>query len=624
MSFESQMDNQKHGLSFKPHKPAALHVGYLRGTYSNVFSTSNLTRGPYITCSQHKPLWSKWLAKPTKWLASRNAGRGRVMPPKSTPTPETSQSARAQATFASQKLYRFPTRVVSPQTSYHYCARRLSYYSIVNSRALLSHSYIRIIPCSPPLTSMPLEDLGEDVLLVVLSLCDIETVLFVGRVNRFLGQLTRTKQLWVALVEELVSNGFVDLPHSQSLVEHSAQELIALVKRTIVGPAIWSLQDTTPCSVGRNHSSRFVAKREESQVVAGRPVPARHEAQKVPRVVGGDRQETRMDNTTLQVPHAHSRDAFSPLAVGSITVIQVHLETGESNQLFRIRLPGECTLMKQPLAISGSILSYAVKASSRHTSSSSPSISAVIVVDWWLQKYVLIWDPHPMAFSTIVHSPYIVMARGHIMLCLISVPIAVYAVANFAPLWLPILPAPTYDDLAEWRSKDIDLIFTACFENLPSGGAVAESFSLRRWELALYSSPLRHDTYKLLVIKSGTVLDENQGICRSLPFTVLLIYRFSIASQTGAFERWEQTSAISVPGIMSEISGLSDISYSGYVVDGERRNAKVVNLRRAPASDRAAHVMVLEPEEEFPKMVSGYSHACFHQRGSALVVSYYV
>jgi hypothetical protein len=47
---------------------------------------------------------AEWLAKPTKWLASRNAGRGRVMPPKSTPTPETSQLARAQATFASQKV----------------------------------------------------------------------------------------------------------------------------------------------------------------------------------------------------------------------------------------------------------------------------------------------------------------------------------------------------------------------------------------------------------------------------------------------------------------------------------------------------------------------------------------
>jgi hypothetical protein len=47
---------------------------------------------------------AKWLAKPTKWLASRNAGLGLVMPPKSKPKPETSHSARAQATFASQKV----------------------------------------------------------------------------------------------------------------------------------------------------------------------------------------------------------------------------------------------------------------------------------------------------------------------------------------------------------------------------------------------------------------------------------------------------------------------------------------------------------------------------------------
>ncbi|KAJ7642876.1 hypothetical protein B0H17DRAFT_1148681 [Mycena rosella] len=40
-----------------------------------------------------------------KWRASRNAGRGLVLTPKSTPTPETSHLARAQATYASQKRY---------------------------------------------------------------------------------------------------------------------------------------------------------------------------------------------------------------------------------------------------------------------------------------------------------------------------------------------------------------------------------------------------------------------------------------------------------------------------------------------------------------------------------------
>ncbi|KAJ7140601.1 hypothetical protein C8R44DRAFT_726343 [Mycena epipterygia] len=46
---------------------------------------------------------AEWLAKPSKWLASRKAGRGRVIPPKSTPPPGTSHSARAQAIRPSQK-----------------------------------------------------------------------------------------------------------------------------------------------------------------------------------------------------------------------------------------------------------------------------------------------------------------------------------------------------------------------------------------------------------------------------------------------------------------------------------------------------------------------------------------
>ncbi|KAJ7604283.1 hypothetical protein DFH06DRAFT_1151260 [Mycena polygramma] len=82
--------------------------GSVRG---DIWATQNLNRRPRAReiCASHldflagaKP--TKWLAKPTFWLASRFAGRGRVMPPKATPTPETSQFARAQASLASQKV----------------------------------------------------------------------------------------------------------------------------------------------------------------------------------------------------------------------------------------------------------------------------------------------------------------------------------------------------------------------------------------------------------------------------------------------------------------------------------------------------------------------------------------
>ncbi|KAJ7303419.1 hypothetical protein DFH08DRAFT_825877 [Mycena albidolilacea] len=55
---------------------------------------------------------SQWLflagAKPAKWLASQFAGRGRVIPQKITPPPDTSHSARAQAILASQKRRSHP------------------------------------------------------------------------------------------------------------------------------------------------------------------------------------------------------------------------------------------------------------------------------------------------------------------------------------------------------------------------------------------------------------------------------------------------------------------------------------------------------------------------------------
>jgi hypothetical protein len=61
-----------------------------------------VSASPFDFLAGAKP--AEWLAKPTFWLASRNAGRGLVITAKSTPTPETSQSVRAQATFASQKV----------------------------------------------------------------------------------------------------------------------------------------------------------------------------------------------------------------------------------------------------------------------------------------------------------------------------------------------------------------------------------------------------------------------------------------------------------------------------------------------------------------------------------------
>jgi hypothetical protein len=62
----------------------------------------------------------------------------------------------------------------------------------------------------------------------------------------FFRRLTSSKQLWITLIEDLVERRLVDIPHSRFLIEHSTEELISLVKRTVLGPATWSLPHKSP------------------------------------------------------------------------------------------------------------------------------------------------------------------------------------------------------------------------------------------------------------------------------------------------------------------------------------------------------------------------------------------
>ncbi|KAJ7710278.1 hypothetical protein B0H16DRAFT_1480678 [Mycena metata] len=82
--------------SSKPWLNVTQH-NYLQG-----FRTTAIRTSHFHFLGGAKP--ANWLAKPTNWLASRSAGLGLGLAPKSKPKPETSQFARAQANLASQKV----------------------------------------------------------------------------------------------------------------------------------------------------------------------------------------------------------------------------------------------------------------------------------------------------------------------------------------------------------------------------------------------------------------------------------------------------------------------------------------------------------------------------------------
>ncbi|KAJ7755830.1 hypothetical protein B0H16DRAFT_1539780 [Mycena metata] len=85
-------------------------------------------------------------------------------------------------------------------------------------------------------------DLVEDVLILILSSCDIAAVLAVGQTNKYLNRLASTRYLWFILVKQLVQRNFIDShPHGDAYLEGlTTQQLIEQVKRIAHGPKCWT------------------------------------------------------------------------------------------------------------------------------------------------------------------------------------------------------------------------------------------------------------------------------------------------------------------------------------------------------------------------------------------------
>ncbi|KAJ7195063.1 hypothetical protein GGX14DRAFT_677429 [Mycena pura] len=80
---------------------------------------------------------------------------------------------------------------------------------------------------------------SEDVLLSILTYLDVASVVQCQRVSRHFQALARSKQIWMFLVRDLDRRGLIDLPPPDVLSTYSAMQLVAEVKRIVVGPTTW-------------------------------------------------------------------------------------------------------------------------------------------------------------------------------------------------------------------------------------------------------------------------------------------------------------------------------------------------------------------------------------------------
>ncbi|KAJ7154323.1 hypothetical protein C8R43DRAFT_1126402 [Mycena crocata] len=82
-------------------------------------------------------------------------------------------------------------------------------------------------------------DLNEDILQRILVLCDVQSVLRIGQANKLLHKFTSTREVWLALIQDLLFRGLIDVLPEEIHREATPTELAEEVKRAVLGPQSW-------------------------------------------------------------------------------------------------------------------------------------------------------------------------------------------------------------------------------------------------------------------------------------------------------------------------------------------------------------------------------------------------
>ncbi|KAJ7364244.1 hypothetical protein DFH08DRAFT_838696, partial [Mycena albidolilacea] len=193
---------------------------------------------------------------------------------------------------------------------------------------------------------MPFDALDEDILLNVLSLCDVYTTLSVSAVNQSLRRVACVKQLWLSLVHDLAFRGSLELAPAEyeGLEGHSTTELMHLVMRGIQATRL-PARATLP-----HHRLAFLPSLDQSVTEAKLLRGARYTVLRVPthlhvyEVWSGRHIWTQAiePNTRYSADIARGSDKVRVLLTpetGNISLQEVDLATGQSWEVLTFNLP---------------------------------------------------------------------------------------------------------------------------------------------------------------------------------------------------------------------------------------------------------------------------------------------
>ncbi|KAJ7152388.1 hypothetical protein C8R46DRAFT_1197618 [Mycena filopes] len=235
--------------------------------------------------------------------------------------------------------------------------------------------------------------LDEDVLLCVLTFCDIHTVLCASRASKLFHTLTlTTTSLWAILVEDLIARRLMDALSDPNYREYSALELREAVKRVLCGPKTWDRDYPNPPNIHRHLSIASPA-----------------------------------------MAHAITMDSRVKLLPGEsfLKILEVNFRTGIECELFRT--PHKRQILtdwrEDELTLSGAFLTMSL-------AFKQGGVHGVLIINWQTQEYLFFFlVGRVFPWAVILPNDIIIGTSGP---CGKNVALLAYSLPSLAAHWRPL------------------------------------------------------------------------------------------------------------------------------------------------------------------------------------------
>ncbi|KAJ6536448.1 hypothetical protein DFH09DRAFT_1179015 [Mycena vulgaris] len=486
---------------------------------------------------------------------------------------------------------------------------------------------------------MLLHDLNEDVLVEILSYCDVYTALSTALVNKDLRVIALAKQLWISFLRDLESRGMIDLAPGEEFEKQTTQDLIDEVKRIVLGPKTWSPAWSAPPVLKRQSVLPFECESSGSGILDIRLLPggryfAVHQGASL-KFFDAATGKSALSYTHSDSIHYWSIDMSAGIHTGvlilvgpdiqnvgsntnALDVVEVNLKSGQSDTLTRCPLPTTATYLSPVVLGDFFAISFELEFQ-------APGL--VLVVNWRSDEYVLLNCDRPLRTTPVLVPTHLAITHeeldaSHTQMLL------VYAIASFTPFWRSVREMGIWD-----RVYSRQLSPVACERLAPHETPIRHCQFV---DLTAYASPLRSDTYEFRLhtvdriprpqkrtfagfIRRG--LGRAQNAPPQISRSVLFFYRLDLSGPHPGLSTWRFLSSERIHGCIRARS----LSFSRYCLDRTTHNTIMDALVRrddVDEEDGGPRAIVLHPHVGRTHYLSPYSGAVVSLTPYSLTVSY--